>query len=56
MSDNLCDGCKHLDKKCAEKPCSTCLQFIDGYLQVMNYELNENFGGYMISEFDYFFL
>jgi hypothetical protein len=38
MSENLCDCCKHMEKDSNEKPCSSCMQWIDGYLEVTKYE------------------
>lgn len=38
MSKSICDSCKNDYKNGNEKPCSTCMQWIDGYLDATNYE------------------
>jgi hypothetical protein len=40
MSESLCDDCKNNNKKSNEKPCSNCIQWVDGYLEAINYEPN----------------
>ena len=39
-SDNLCYGCIHTERDCSEKPCNSCMQWVDGYLTATNYDNN----------------
>lgn len=36
--DSLCDNCKHEDKDPNEKPCNSCVHWVDGYLTAVNHE------------------
>jgi len=36
--ENLCDGCKHCEKDSNNKPCNSCMQWVEGYLTATNYE------------------
>lgn len=38
MSESFCDDCEYGLKKPNEKPCSVCMQWVDGYLTAMKYE------------------
>jgi hypothetical protein len=38
LDQNLCDDCNHVEKDSNEKPCNSCLQWVDGYLTATNYE------------------
>lgn len=37
-NENMCDECLHDDKGCDEIPCSSCMQWVDGYLEATRYE------------------
>ena len=38
MSESICDDCKHELKESNEKPCNTCIQWVEGYLETVNYQ------------------
>ena len=42
MEENMCDLCKYGSLDCGEKPCSNCIQFVDGYLEYTRYEPEDN--------------
>lgn len=42
MKGSICDDCKYNYKSSDEKPCRTCMQYVDGYLDSINYEPKEN--------------
>ncbi|MCD3232568.1 hypothetical protein IRP63_14170 (plasmid) [Clostridium botulinum] len=35
---NLCDDCEYGNRNTNDKPCTTCLNWVDGYLEPTNYE------------------
>lgn len=35
---STCDGCANNHQDFNKKPCSICMQFVDGYLQATRYE------------------
>lgn len=36
--ENLCDGCVYCGQDCNKRPCNTCIQWVEGYLEAVNYE------------------
>jgi hypothetical protein len=38
---SICDTCKHDNKDSNEKPCSVCMQWVDGFLEATQYEIKE---------------
>ena len=38
----MCEYCKYLDNDPNKKPCSVCMQWVDGYLTATEYE-NKHF-------------
>lgn len=39
--ETICEFCKHDKINPNEKPCSTCVQWVDGYLTATNYNPSE---------------
>lgn len=42
--ENICEDCLHCDCKGDKRPCNTCMQWVEGYLEATQYEpirLNE---------------
>jgi hypothetical protein len=38
MEDNMCDTCDYNKTDPEKKPCSTCFDWVEGYLEARNYE------------------
>ena len=38
--ETICEFCKYDKTDSNKKPCNTCVQWVDGYLTVTNYENN----------------
>lgn len=36
--ENKCNNCKFEENTSNEKPCNSCLQWVEGYLSATNYE------------------
>jgi len=34
----ICDSCKYCDHDPNERPCNSCMNWIDGYLTALNYQ------------------
>ena len=40
-SGSICDNCKYCESNPNKKPCSVCIQWVDGYLTATKY-VNKN--------------
>lgn len=38
MDDCICNSCKNASKDSNKKPCSICMQWIDGFLEATQFE------------------
>lgn len=37
MEENLCESCKYLNNDSNEKPCNSCIVWVDGCLEYQDY-------------------